>query len=80
MQAITDVQILGPLPPYFLGLEDAEMRLRSESVLYIHVNMHLLHSFPCLSLQFNKKIHPMISLLLTNSLFLVIWIFYRFFF
>lgn len=55
MQAITDVQILGPLPPYFLGLEDAEMRLRSESVLYIHVNMHLLHSFPCLSLQFNKK-------------------------
>ena len=55
MQAIADLQILGPLPPYFLGLEDAEMRLRSESVLYIHVNMHLLDSFPCLSLQFNKN-------------------------
>ena len=55
MQAIADLQILGPLPPYFLGLEDAEMRLRSESVLYIHVTMHLLDSFPCLSLQFNKN-------------------------
>lgn len=32
MQAIADLQILGPLPAYFLGLEDAEMRLWSESV------------------------------------------------